>query len=85
MANPNPNIVCSVRKLKIKVEFNFWQKQMKTHLKACKLYQYIESALTQDASKEDKAKNNLALSHMYQAIDMSVFEKMATVDTTKEV
>ena len=84
MANPNPNIICSVQKLKTTAKFNFWQKQMVTHLKACKLHQYIKSALVQDASEDDKAKDSLALSQIHQASDTSVFEKIATADMAKE-
>ena len=63
---------------------NFCQKQIVTHLKACKLHRYIEYALVQNASEDDKAKDNLALSQIHRAINMSVFEKIATADTTKE-
>ena len=57
---------------------------MITHLKACKLYRYIESALTQDAREDDKAKDSLTLSRIYQAIDMSVFGKIVTADMAKD-
>ncbi|XP_027083565.1 uncharacterized protein [Coffea arabica] len=57
---------------------------MVTHLKACKLHQYIKSALVQDASEDDKTKDRLALSQIHQASDMSVFEKIATADMAKE-
>ena len=40
-----------------------------------KTRQFIESALTQNASENDKEKNNLALSHIHQAIDMSVDDR----------
>ena len=47
------------------MEFNFWQKQTVTHLKACKLHRYIEFALAEDASEDDKAKDSLALSQIH--------------------
>ena len=57
---------------------------MITHLKVYKLNRYIESALAQDATENDKAKDSLALSQIHQTIDMLVFEKIATTDTTKK-
>ncbi|XP_027181738.1 uncharacterized protein LOC113780119 [Coffea eugenioides] len=57
---------------------------MVTHLKACKLDRYIESALAQDASEDDTAKDSLAFSQIHQAINMLVFGKIATADTAKE-
>lgn len=84
MANPNSNIVCAVHKLKTRAEFNFWQRQMKIHLQACILHRYIETPLAQDASKEEKAKNSLALSQIHQAVDMEIFGKISMADTAKE-
>ena len=57
---------------------------MITHLKACKLHRYIESALAQDASEDDTTKDSLAFSQIHQAINMSFFGKFATADTAKE-
>ena len=54
------------------------------HLKACKLHRYIESALAQDASENDKENDSLALSQIHQAINMSIFEKIVTANTAKE-
>ena len=52
---------------------------MIVHLKTYKLHRYIKSTLVQDASEQDKVKDNLALSQIHQAIDMSVFKKIVMV------
>ena len=85
MANSNPNIICSVQKLKTKAEFKFWQKQIIAHLKTCKLHRYIESALAQEAGENDKVKDSLTLSQIHQTIDMPIFKKIATANTTKDI
>lgn len=58
---------------------------MITHLKTCKLHRYIESTLAQDANEDDKVKDNLALSQIHQAINISIFEKIVTANTANDV
>ena len=61
------------------------QNELITHLQTCKLHRYIESTLAQDANEDDKAKDNLALPRIHQAIDISIFEKIVTANTANEV
>ena len=61
------------------------QIELITHLKTCKLHRYIESTLAPDVNEDDKAKDNLALSQIHQAIDISIFEKIVTANMANEV
>ena len=54
------------------------------HFKACKLHRFIKSTLAQDASEDDKVKDNLALPQIHQAIVMLAFGKIITADMTNK-
>ncbi|KAG6535618.1 hypothetical protein ZIOFF_000640 [Zingiber officinale] len=58
---------------------------METHLTTYKLLKYVNEDLAKDADDDDQSRDSLALSQIHQAIDMSVFVKISTAKTAKQV
>lgn len=57
---------------------------MKTHLKAYNLLKYTREELEEGAEENEIRRDSMALSQIHQAIDMSVFGKISTAQTTKQ-
>lgn len=83
MAN-NFNIVWSGPKLDGKLDYNYWQIMMTTHLKAQNLWNFIEPGLAEGADANSQRRDQLALGQIHQGIDYSVFGQIAKAITAKE-
>ncbi|XP_052733740.1 uncharacterized protein LOC128196520 [Vigna angularis] len=80
----NYNIVWSGPKLDDKMDYNYWELLMSTHLKAHNIWSFIEPGLQEQANAENQRKGQLALSQIQQGIDYSIFGKIANCKTAKD-
>ena len=83
MAN-NFNIVWSGPKLDGKLDYNYWEILMSTHLKAHNIWSLVNLGLQEGADATTQRRDQLALSQIHQGVDYSVFGKIANAKTAKE-
>ncbi|GAA0165159.1 hypothetical protein LIER_20631 [Lithospermum erythrorhizon] len=71
-------------KLDGKLDYNYWQIMMSTHLKAQNLWSFIEPGLLEGDDAGSQRRDQLALGQIHQGVDYSVFGMIAGAKTAKE-
>ena len=71
------NIVRLGPKLDGKLDYNYWQILMTTHLKAQNLWSFVDPGLPDGADANFQRRDQLALGQIHQGVDYSIFGKIA--------
>jgi len=78
------SLICTVFKFDGKTPFTRWEGQMRTFFQSYNLLQHIEQELAADADAQTKQRDSKALNCIHQAVDLSVYDKIAYVGTAKQ-